>query len=53
VARNTLSEAGVIYYTPGGAGHAKKTMYRICKCKECQVSEQIPLNSKALKKKKV
>ena len=35
-------------FTPGGAGHAKKTMYRICKCKECQVSEQTPLNSKVL-----
>lgn len=41
-ARNTLSEAGVISYTPGGAGHAKKTMYRICKCNEYQESEQAP-----------
>lgn len=41
-ARNTLSQAGIIFYTPGGAGHAKKTMYHICKCNEYQESEQTP-----------
>lgn len=52
-ARNSLLEARVIFTLLKEPFTPKKTKYRICKCNEYPVSEQAPLNSKALKKKKV
>ncbi len=41
VARKALTEAGLIQYIAGGAGHAKKTAYHFTGCEDCTEDPRI------------